>query len=214
MAISVIIRCRNEERWIGHAIQSVIDFCKEPEIIFIDNGSTDESSEIVRMFEHHVNIKRFSLSNYSPGKSLNLGVLEALNEHILILSAHCVLSKFNEKYVSDLLDSQKYVSIFGKQIPIFKGRKISRRYIWSNFGDNEIVNPFSENEQRYFLHNALALYNRTFILKNKFDEGLFGKEDRYWVNDIIKQGHSVLYDPNIECLHYWTPNGSTWKGIG
>ena len=31
--ISVIIRSRNEDRWIGHAIQSVLDFIYKPEII-------------------------------------------------------------------------------------------------------------------------------------------------------------------------------------
>ena len=30
--ISVIIRTRNEERWIGHAIQSMIDLLQKPEI--------------------------------------------------------------------------------------------------------------------------------------------------------------------------------------
>ena len=49
--ISVIIRCRNEEQWIGHSIQSVIDNFKNPEIIVVDNNSTDESMNIVYMFK-------------------------------------------------------------------------------------------------------------------------------------------------------------------
>ena len=40
--ISVIIRCRNEEQWIGHSIQSVIDNFDNPEIVIIDNNSTDD----------------------------------------------------------------------------------------------------------------------------------------------------------------------------
>ena len=35
--VSVIIRTKNEERWIGHTIQSVIDQLEKPEIIVIDN---------------------------------------------------------------------------------------------------------------------------------------------------------------------------------
>ena len=35
--ISVIIRNRNEERYIGYAIQSVFDTFKKPEIIVVDN---------------------------------------------------------------------------------------------------------------------------------------------------------------------------------
>ena len=45
--VSVIIRNKNEERWIGHAIQSVVDFIDNPEIIIVDNNSTDNSKRIV-----------------------------------------------------------------------------------------------------------------------------------------------------------------------
>ena len=40
--VTVIIRCRNEENYIGFAIQSVIDNFQEPEIIILDNNSTDD----------------------------------------------------------------------------------------------------------------------------------------------------------------------------
>ena len=49
-SISVIIRSKNEERWIGHAIQSVLDNLIKPEIIIIDNFSTDETINIVKSF--------------------------------------------------------------------------------------------------------------------------------------------------------------------
>ena len=48
--ISVIIRTRNEERWIGYVIQSVIGSLDKPEIIIVDNKSTDKTLEIVKHF--------------------------------------------------------------------------------------------------------------------------------------------------------------------
>ena len=36
-SFSVIIRTRNEEQWIGHAMQSVLNHLNKPEIIIIDN---------------------------------------------------------------------------------------------------------------------------------------------------------------------------------
>ena len=50
--ISVVIRARNEDRWIGHCIQSVLDNIESPEIIVIDNMSTDETIPIVKTFQH------------------------------------------------------------------------------------------------------------------------------------------------------------------
>ena len=41
-AVTIIIRVRDEERWIGHCIQSILDFIKETEIIIINDNSQDE----------------------------------------------------------------------------------------------------------------------------------------------------------------------------
>ena len=35
--VSIIIRTKNEEQWIGHTIQSVLDHFEHPEIIIINN---------------------------------------------------------------------------------------------------------------------------------------------------------------------------------
>ena len=48
--VSVIIRNRNEERYIGFAIQSVLDHFNDPEILIIDNNSSDGSLEIAKSF--------------------------------------------------------------------------------------------------------------------------------------------------------------------
>ena len=50
--VSVIIRCNNEERWIGHTIQSCLDLIEFPEIIIVDNNSSDNSIQIARLFNH------------------------------------------------------------------------------------------------------------------------------------------------------------------
>ena len=47
---SVVIRAKNEERWIGHAIQSALDHLSKPEIVIVDNNSTDKTLEIVKFF--------------------------------------------------------------------------------------------------------------------------------------------------------------------
>ena len=50
--------------------------------------------------------------------------------------------------------------------------------------------------------------------KNKFNEEVAGKEDRYWVNSQIKKRGKILYDPDLSALHHYTENGNTWKGLG
>ena len=57
-------------------------------------------------------------------------------------------------------------------------------------------------------------YEKKFLLKNPFNENLTSKEDRYWAQEVIKKNKSILYDPNLEVDHHYTPNGNTWKGLG
>ena len=57
------------------------------------------------------------------------------------------------------------------------------------------------------------MYERNTLVKYKFDENLTGKEDRYWADSIIKKKKKILYDPELEVDHHYTPNGNTWKGL-
>ena len=221
--ISVVIRCKNEERWIGHTIQSILDAIKKPEIVIIDDNSQDNTINIVKYFiqdstlidnedGNFTDIKIFNIVDYSPGKSLNLGVKNATYNNILMISAHCVLKNINiEKHLKDL---NKFVCIFGNQNPIWNGKKIKKRYLWSHFVDNEVENMYSDFENRFFLHNAISIYKKDLLLKYPFDEYLQSKEDRYWCNQVINLGNKVLYDPQLEVDHHYTEHGNTWKGIG
>ena len=226
--ISVIIRTRNEERWIGYVIQSVIGSLDKPEIIIVDNKSTDKTLEIVKHFiqapdletkdfQQPVNsgntrIKIKNIENYSPGKALNLGIKHASNKYVLVISAHCVLNKINIK--NHIIQLKKYACVFGNQIPVWNGKKITKRYLWSNFVNKKVENMYSKLENRYFLHNALAIYDKSILKKHPFNENLVGKEDRYWAKKIIKNKKKILYDPSLEAFHHYTTNGNTWKGIG
>ena len=144
--ISVVVRCKNEERWIGHTFQSIVDHVPNNEIILVDNNSSDLSIEIARQFQHnpflpenqskYTDIKIINIDKYSPGAALNLGVKYASGEYIMIISSHCQLTGFNvEKSIADL---DKYDAIFGNQNPIYRGQKLAKRYIWSHFGDQEL----------------------------------------------------------------------------
>jgi len=209
--ISVIIRNKNEERYIGYSIQSVLDTFDKPEIIVVNNNSIDESMSIVKSFNFS-NIKTYNIDGYSPGKSLNYGVTKCSNDYVLVLSAHSQIMNCEFGKIKGLLD--EYCVVGGKQIPIYRGKKITPRYVWSHFEEHDIINQFSSNEDRYFLHNAFAFYTKQTLIEYPFDEYLTGKEDRYWINDRIEGGMKSYYDSETICHHHYTDNGATWKGIG
>ena len=220
--VSVIIRNKNEERWIGHCIQSCLEFLNKPEIIVVDNNSKDSSLEIVRSYKHdehlepsirnYCELKVLNIDDYSPGKSLNMGVLNAKYPTICIISAHSVIKKINLDFLEKSLET--YPCVFGKQIPVYRGKKITPRYIWSHFQDQNIVDMFSKLENRYFLHNAFAFYKKEILIKLPFNEDITGKEDRLWAKSLIDIGKNYLYTNELIVEHHYTKDGNTWKGVG
>ena len=62
MKYSIVIRNRNEERFIGHCIQSLVDFLGDDiQVIVVDNESTDNSLRIVNTFDY-LNIKHLKIN--------------------------------------------------------------------------------------------------------------------------------------------------------
>ena len=213
--VSFIVRSRNEERYIGHCIQSITDLVGKPQIIIVDNESTDGTIPIVNRFEYHdVSKLQINKNDYTPGKSLNMGVNECNEDYVMILSAHCEIIKFNFNKMKSKLDSNGVGAIWGKQTPIWDGKKISRRYMWSNFGDDSQTNYWCESEDRYFFHNAFSMFRTSYLKKYPFDEHYSGKEDRYWANNQIENGFDIYYDSEQEVKHHYTPGGATWMGTG
>ena len=209
--VSVVIRAKNEEKHIVYSLQSITDYLGKPQIIIVDNESTDDTIPIVNRFEYH-DVEKISISKneYSHGKALNLGVQRCIEEYVIIISAHCEIKSFDSKSIQQKLDGD-IVGVWGKQIPIWDGKKISRRYMWSNFQDQSKVNYWCDQEDRYFFHNAFSAFKTQHLKDNPFDEKLSGKEDRYWANEQIQNGNKILYDSTISVHHHYTPNGATWR---
>lgn len=219
---SVIVRVKDEERYIGHCIQSILDNIYKPEIIIVDNCSTDLSPMIWGQFKQDPSLQsqdpRYAplsvktIADYTPGKALNLGVKSASRKYILIISSHCVIRSLPLDTLESKLD--QYGCVFGKQIPHYYGKRIRPSYIWSHFTDTVEENMFSQLESRPFLHNAFSFFTKQALTDYPFNEELVGKEDRYWADTYTKAGNIYLYDPAYQADHHYTDKGNTWKGIG
>ena len=95
--LSVVIPCHNYSAYVGQAIRSVADQdYKDFEIIVVDDGSTDNSLEVVRdTFESlsdvakHKNISLIveSIANSGVARARNHGIYKASGDYIMCLDA-------------------------------------------------------------------------------------------------------------------------------
>lgn len=88
METSIIIRTRNEQRWIGSVLERLFaQTYRDFEVIIVDSGSTDNTLDIASKFP--VTIIKVDSTDFTYPYALNLGIRSSQAEkYLVILSAH------------------------------------------------------------------------------------------------------------------------------
>lgn len=85
--LSIIIPSYNHEKYIGEAIQSVLNQkYKNWELIIVDDGSKDHSIEVIKRFSDS-RIRLISQENRGAHNAINRGLYEAKGEYLAILNS-------------------------------------------------------------------------------------------------------------------------------
>ena len=99
--VSVIIPCRNEEKFIADCLDSIVlqDFPKNNlEILVIDGMSEDKTKQIVREYENKYSfVKLLENPNKITPSGLNVGIKAAKGNIIIRMDAHAI---YTNTYIS------------------------------------------------------------------------------------------------------------------
>lgn len=100
-AVSIIIACRNEEKYIGKCLDSILsqDYPKENlEVLVVDGMSEDKTREIVRNYsEKYPFIKLLENLKKFTNFAFNIGMKVSRGEIIMIMGAH---ARYEKDYIS------------------------------------------------------------------------------------------------------------------
>lgn len=195
--ISIIIRTKNEERWIGHCLKSIEeqDF-KDFEIILVDNQSTDHTVEVAKRFKL---AKVLSIDKFKPGKALNEGIKVSSGKFLVFLSAHCIpeTNKWLSLLLANYQSKDNIAGVYGRQLPLSFTDDIDKRDLLIVFGRDRRV-----QEKDFFFHNANSMIPREIWEKYPFDENVSNIEDRVWGKAVINNGYKIIYDPEAAVFHH------------
>ncbi len=103
--VTVIVPCRNEERFIGACLDSILDndYSKDRlEILVIDGMSQDETRTIVSRYAmRHSLIRLVNNTKLITPCGFNVGITESHGDIIVVIGAHAT---YSSTYISKLVD--------------------------------------------------------------------------------------------------------------
>lgn len=195
--ISVVIRTKNEETWIGRCLSAVAaQNYPEFEVILVDNDSTDRTLEIVSGYE--CKLVKISDQDFSFGRSLNWGIRAAKGPFVAMISGHCV--PVNDRWLLNLqaaFSGEDVAGVYGRQVPLPDTRADDKRDLWTTFG----IEPRIQKRD-FFFHNANSMIRKDIWDQVPFDEEISGVEDREWGREMIGRGYQIAYEPAASVYHY------------
>lgn len=196
-SVSIIIRTKNEGRWIVSCLESVFrqEYGKV-EVVIVDNNSEDGTLDLAQRFP----VKVVNVDEYKPGLAINKGIRASSGDIIVLLSGHCipVTNDWLVRLIRPLSDS--VLGVYGRQEPLSFSSDIDKRDLLTVFGLDPKV-----QEKDPFFHNANSCFLRQTWEKFKFDETVSNIEDRVWGQQIIQAGFKLAYEPDASVYH--------WHGI-
>lgn len=161
--ISCLIPAYNEEKYIKSTLENIINSKICNEIIVIDDGSSDKTSQIVKNFNSIKLIK--NKSNIGKSKSILRGLENSIGNIILLVDADLQgLNRKNlEKLINPIKNNEVDITI-ASNIPFvlkqFSGLRCLKREVFNLLDKNEINN--SNYGFEIILNEVISKYNLRF----------------------------------------------------
>jgi rhamnosyltransferase len=201
---SIVIRAYNEEKHIGRLLDGIRQqTLRDVEIVLVDSGSTDETVSVAGSFG--ARLVRIPPSEFTFGRSLNLGIRATTRDLVVIASAHVypVYPDWLESLLRPFAD-ENIALTYGKQ----RGPKTAR------FSEQQVYHRWYPDASQprqgtAFCNNANAAIRKSLWEKNPYDETLTGLEDLAWAKWAKEQGYDIAYVAAAEIIHVHneTPSG-------
>lgn len=196
MTVSIVIRAFNEGKHIARLLEGILQqTVDEIEIILVDSGSTDDTTEIASNFP--VKIVTIRPVEFTFGRSLNRGITAASGEIIVITSAHCypVYPDWIAHLTEPFEDSLVAVA-YGKQ----RGG-VTNHYSEHMFFRKYFPDSSQFHQSHPYSHNANAAVRRALWEAHPYNENLTGLEDLAWSSWALEEGYAVSYVAEAEVIH-------------
>ena len=203
--ISVIIPVYNAERYLPEMLDSVLkQSYKNIELILVNDGSTDASSEICHAYaKKNACIHVYDRENHGVAATRNYGIAHAVGDFVWLMDSDDILCEDALQIAMDAqLRNNADVVIGGMEMYIAREHRSVRKSI--NYELTFSCNNFPQHYATLFSANYISslcnkLIRRTVITENRIhmQEGLSMYEDYLFSMDVLIKAPVVTCVPEI-----------------
>lgn len=215
MLLSIIIPVYNSADTLEYSINSILNQdlnVKDYEVIFVNDGSIDNSKEIILKYnEKFNNFKYLEQNNKGPGAARNLGLSFATGDYIYFMDADDYLApylfgKFIKKHI--LLNTYYHIFIYDY--------KIVDSFIKENYKDrlSEDIEKYNSSIDFMTIYGTnlilwRCIIKRSIIIENNiFFPPLYYAEDWIFLLKLLKlKNIRILKTKDSIYRYYYNPFG-------
>jgi glycosyltransferase involved in cell wall biosynthesis len=208
MDASIVIRTYNESRWLGEALEA----CRRQddsrftyEIVIVDSGSTDDTLAIAE--KHGARVTHIKKSDFTFGRSLNVGCEAAEGRFLVFISGHCI--PVGDQWLANLvapLDDGRCAFTYGRQIGREGVTKFSEEQLFLKYFPEHSAIP----QEGFFCNNANSAVRADIWEQYRFDEEVTGLEDMVLGKQLVADGHKIGYVAEAPVVHL---HEETWSKV-
>ncbi len=209
--VSIVIPCRNEEKFIGKCLDSIVvsNYSKDRlEILVVDGMSEDRTRTTVQSYARKYSFIRLldNPKQITPS-ALNIGIANAKSEIIMRMDAH---NTYPPNYISELvgwLERTQADNVGGVCVTVPATQTLMAEAIAlalsHPFGVGNAYFRIGVKEPRWVDTVPFGCYRReVFDRIGMFDEELARNQDDEFNLRLLKRGGRILLVPNVVSYYY------------
>lgn len=211
MRVTVIVPCRNEERYIGQCLHSILAADVphgDLEVLVVDGLSDDRTPRIIDEYAtRHPFIRRLENPERIVPTALNRGIRAATGDVILRMDAHAVYPPHYIRRLLEALESSGADNVGGRieTVPAGPGPVACAiaQAISHPFGVGNSWFRIGSARPRWVDTVPFGCYRRAvFARVGLFDEDLVRNQDDEFNHRLIREGGRILLLPDVVSRYY------------
>ncbi|MFH0980043.1 MAG: glycosyltransferase [Planctomycetota bacterium] len=197
MAVSLVIPGRNASGTIRQCLEAVVPLVGRDalqEIIFVDDGSTDASAEIVKPFP----VRYLRGAGKGPGSARNIGWRAAQHPIVWFIDSDCVAEPDALDRLLPHLDDPKVAGVGGSYGNMEEDSLLAC-LIHEEIVERHLAMPSRVN----FLATFNVAYRRSVLEQVRgFDERFLKGQDAELSWRVLEAGYELAFEVNSRVKHY------------